>query len=178
MNEIVSAFFSLPSTAIYMICGAAAGVFGNLLGTLISRFVSINYLQYILVVAAIVLSVHLLDRHLPDAKLISETMEETRKISLFATLFKAHPEAEEVYLKKLEDIIEETPHSEIQDKFINLAATTIQEYLNKYMISAKTEIVYKLIKRNEEVLNGLGYNPKMCVNYYLGAPDSYIETSA
>jgi hypothetical protein len=173
MDSIVTSFLSLPNIVITAIFAGIGGLIGVLIGESLRKYYKKNKLSAILPLLLGLSAAHFGDDILHQMKMdaapnqvVQELKEELR---VFEIIFRLHPEAEEEYKLKMTDVLNNSSSDqEVSYKSQAAHSQFVTKYLNKHMMYASDEMIYKLIQREAKVIASFQNKPQFCVSYYLG----------
>jgi len=173
MEEILIRFLSLPNVVIYAILGAVSGVFGSVIGSLLSKAFKLKKTSRIVTIFCIFLAIQVpshivpkLQKHIAPAQVLIQLKEQR----LFALIFRLHPEAEGEMKAKMKEVIDNSSSDQLYLRAQAASAELVAKYFTKHLVSASDEMTYKMLRRNVEVMKMFKNKPILCVGYYLGKP--------
>lgn len=173
MEQVIAEFISLPQPVIYAIFGALGGITGTLLGILFEKLFKTDRATKLIAIVCVLVSIQLVRHTLPTMQKSFGhivVMKELKKTRLFQVIFRLHPEAEAEMQSKMKDILANVSDDQIGLSAQAASAQIVDRYLTKYLPSASSEAIYKLILRQLEVMKQFKSKPSLCMNYYLGQP--------
>jgi hypothetical protein len=172
VDYLLIKFLSLPHTIIYGIVGAIAGIIGAVLGHVLGKLFNARKASGIVTLIAIIVSVQAsrnVIQELEKEVAPSQVIEEMKRMKVYATIFRLHPEAEAEAKSYLQSIVHKGSIDEI------VAATTaytrdniVFKYVFKHIPFASDDAVHKMLVQNLIVIKSLKSIPTLCVDYYLG----------
>ncbi len=167
MDSLIVAFLHLPGFVSYGIIGAIAGVFGALVSSPFKSKGARRFIPILCAIAAINLARPYINE-LREQYGYIDVLHYLKEQRLFSVVIRYHPEAEDQLREGMKQIINTTPTDQTGAAAQQLSAQVINKFVQRHMIGASDQSLYRFLKFNADVLHSLQNRPTDCVGFFLG----------
>jgi hypothetical protein len=169
-------FWTWPAVFQGAVFGAIGGLAGGLIGGLLRRRTgkakdtsASTVITVICVCIAIFVGNGVAAPHRQAAD-VDAAINVLKTHSVYAALFKYHPDSETALRAKLTDIVRTAPPGQVQGQVSAAISQTLDRYFSRDILYAPDSAVRLLLDDNLATQTKLQAHPEDCVTYFLGKP--------